>query len=267
MAENWNIYVNWNPWHGCTKVSAGCQHCYVFRQDQMYGAATASDIVRKTASFNLPIKHKRDKSYKIAPGRLFFTCFTSDFLHPDADPWRAECWAMMRERSDCLFYFFTKRIERFQECLPTDWGDGYPNVLVGCTVENQQMADRRLPIFLNLPIRHKSIMVAPMLEAVNLRPYLTSEIEEVAASGESGVDARECDYDWILDLRQQCVERDIAFRFHQTGAYFRKDGHLYRIHRRHQLSQAHKANIDYKIGQYHVPETVKFQWPDDVYHE
>ena len=77
--------------------------------------------------------------------------------------------------------------------------------------------------------------------------------------GESGVEARPCNYDWILSLREQCVERDIPFRFHQTGAHFIKDGKMYRVKRCHQLSQAHKANIDYKIGKYLVPETVKFE--------
>ena len=52
------------------------------------------------------------------------------------------------------------------------------------------------------------------------------------------------------------MEKGIPFRFHQTGAFFRKDGKLYRIKRRYQLSQAHKAGIDYKIGRYYIPETV-----------
>ena len=61
--------------------------------------------------------------------------------------------------------------------------------------------------------------------------------------------------------------RDVAFRFHQTGARFIKDGKMYRIRRCYQLSQAHKANIDYKIGKYLVPETIKFEWKDSDYHD
>lgn len=267
MSEKWDIYVDWNPWHGCTKVSAGCKYCYVYRQDEMYGSNVESSLVRKTAAFNLPIKHKRDKSYKIEPGKVVFTCFTSDFLLKDADEWRPECWDMIRERSDCWFYFFTKRIERFMDCVPADWGNGYENVLVGCTVENQQMADARLPIFKSLPIKHKSIMVAPMLGPVNLEPYLDSTIEEVAVSGESGNEARPCNYDWILSVREQCISKNVPFRFHQTGAIFIKDGKTYRVKRQYQLSQAHKANIDFRIGKYFVPETVLFQWSDSDYHD
>lgn len=233
----------------------------------MYGSEIASNVVRKTGNFNLPIKRKRDKSWKIASNRMVLTCFTSDFLLKEADDWREECWQMMRMRSDLWFYFFTKRIDRLAEVLPKDWGDGYDNVIIGCTVENQELADYRLPIFEQLPINHKSIIVAPMLGSIDIQRYLNESIEEVAVSGESGVDARVCDYDWILNLRQQCVEKDIPFRFHQTGARLLKDGKIYRIHRRHQLSQAHKANIDYKIGKYMVPETVKFEWPEDTYHD
>ena len=266
MAEDWSIYADWNPWHGCTKVSPGCRYCYVYRQDEMYGSEVASSLCRKTAAFNLPVKRKRDKSWKIPPNKVVFTCFTSDFLLQDADPWRPECWAMMRQRSDLWFYFFTKRIDRFAQCIPPDWGCGYPNVLVGCTVENQAMADYRLPVFLAAPIRHKSIIVSPLIGPVDLSPYLNDSIEEVSVGGESGVEARPCNYDWILSIRQQCITRNIPFRFHQTGARLVKDGRLYRIPRRLQLSQAHKADIDFRIGRYFVPETSCYQWQETDYH-
>ncbi len=253
-----NIYVDWNPWHGCTKISDGCRYCYVYRQDEMYGSQISSQLCRKTGNFNLPIKKKRDKSYKIPPKKIIFTCFTSDFLLEDADEWRQECWDMIRTRKDCFFYFFTKRIHRFKECIPNDWGDGYDNVIIGCTVENQKMADFRLPIFKSLPIKHKSIMVSPLLEHVDISEYLDESIEEVAVGGESGVNARPCDYDWILDIRRQCIEKDVPFRFHQTGAYFIKDGKMYRVKRGYQLVQARKANIDYKIGDYFIPEKVAY---------
>ena len=249
-----SIYADWNPWHGCTKLSAGCKYCYVYRQDEMYGSTVASSLCRKTQAFDFPIRRNRAGEYKIPAGRLVMTCFTSDFLLRDADEWRADCWRMMRQRSDCYFYFFTKRIDRLAELLPPDWGEGYENVLIGCTVENQDRADYRLPIFRALPIRHRSIIVSPMLERVDLSPWLDADIEEVCAGGESGTQARPCDYDWILDLRRQCVERDVPFRFHQTGANFIKDGKPYRIKRGYQLEQAAKAGIDYRIGDYFVPE-------------
>ena len=124
------IYASWNPWHGCTKYSEGCRYCYVYRQDEAYGSTVSSEQCRKTQNFNLPMKKKRDGTPKIEPGSIVMTCFTSDFLLKDADEWRDECWEMIKHRDDCMFYFFTKRIERFQECVPADWGDGYDNVIV-----------------------------------------------------------------------------------------------------------------------------------------
>lgn len=171
---------------------------------------------------------------------------------------------MMRERSDCWFYFFTKRIDRLAECLPPDWGEGYDNVMIGCTVENQERADFRLPIFLSLPIKHRSVIVAPMLERVDLSKWLGSGIEEVSAGGESGAHARPCDYAWILDLRRQCVENNVPFSFHQTGAHFIKDGRLYNIERKFQKAQARKAGIDFRIGGNDISETASFREPCDL---
>ena len=71
MAENWEIYADWNPWHGCTKISSGCKYCYVYRQDEMYGSDHSSSECRKTAAYNLPIKRKRDKSWKIESGKMY----------------------------------------------------------------------------------------------------------------------------------------------------------------------------------------------------
>lgn len=65
-----------NPWYGCHKISAGCRHCYVYREDAARGVAVLNSDVHKTSSFRLPISR------------------------------------------DCRFTFFTKRIERFAECLP-----------------------------------------------------------------------------------------------------------------------------------------------------
>ena len=230
--------VTWNPWHGCTKYSEGCRYCYVYRQDEMFGRDSRE--CRKTNDFNLPIRKDRKGNYKIPSGSLIMTCFSSDFLLSDADLWRDECIKMMKERSDCMFYFFTKRIERLNFKVPD-------NVIVGCTCENQKMADYRLPIFKKLDIKYKTIILVPMLERMNIYKYLGSDIYEVNVSGESGSSQqiRALDYDWVLDIRNQCIKANVNFGFHQTGARFIKDGREYRIERKYQISQAKKANIDF----------------------
>ena len=125
------------------------------------------------------------------------------------------------------------------------------------------MADFRLPIFKSLPIKHKSIIASPLISALNLEPYLDDDIEEVSTGGESGLYARVCDFQWILDLREQCIAKNIPFRFHQTGAKLLKDGKLYHIPRRYQHIQAHKANLDFRIGRDFVPETADASLWDD----
>ena len=234
--------VTWNPWHGCTKYSEGCRYCYVYRQDEMFGRDSRE--CRKTNDFNLPIKKDRKGNYKIPSGSLVMTCFSSDFLLSDADSWRDECIEMMRERSDCMFYFFTKRIERLNFKVPD-------NVIVGCTCENQKTADYRLPIFKKLDIKHKTIILAPMLEKMDVSKFLGDDIYEVNVSGESGsspqirAQIRALNYDWVLDIREQCIKANVNFGFHQTGARFIKDGKEYRIERKYQIEQAKKANIDF----------------------
>lgn len=100
-------------------------------------------------------------------------------------------------------------------------------------------------MFLRLPIRRRSVICEPLLGPVELEGFLAGGgVAQVVAGGESGEGARTCDYAWVLSLRDQCARSGVGFHFKQTGARFRKDGRLYAIPRRHQLSQARKAGID-----------------------
>ncbi len=236
--------VVWNTWHGCHKISDGCRNCYVYRTDAKFGKD--SSVVTRNSDFSLPVQLNRNNEYKLQTDEIIYTCFTSDFFLEDADEWRVEAWDMIRTRSDLRFLIITKRIDRFNVSLPEGWGNGYNNVEICCTVENQNRADYRLPIFLDLPIKKRSIICEPLLEPIDLRPYLNSSIKEVVVGGESGCYARLCDYSWVLDIRQQCVEAGVNFYFKQTGARFKKNNKVYIIDRKYQHSQAKKANINYE---------------------
>ena len=201
---------SWNPWHGCNKISPGCLNCYVYRRDKEFDKD--STIVSKNSTFDLPIKKNKKGQYKIPSGSKIATCFTSDFLLDKAD----------------------------------EWNDGYDNVLICCTVENQKMADYRLPIFKKAKIKHKMIVCEPLLENIDLEKYLDSSIEGVLVGGESGIDARICDYEWILNIRNQCLRKKVNFTFRQTGAKLKKDGKVYFIKRKDQFKQVKLANIDIK---------------------
>jgi protein gp37 len=235
----------WNLWHGCHKLSVGCRYCYVYRGDAKHDVD--STIVTKTKSYDLPVQKKRNGDYKVPAGTLVYTCFTSDFFVEDADLWRVEAWDMIRLRDDLTFLMITKRIDRLQESLPADWGNGYDHVTICCTVENQDRADYRLPLYKAAPIKHKIIICEPVLERIDLRPYdIGTWVEQVVVGGESGNEARPCHYDWVLDIREVCVENNVSFWFKQTGAKFVKDGRLYHIRRQFQHSQARKAGINFR---------------------
>lgn len=214
----------WNPWRGCHKFSEGCKYCYIHKGDSRRGIDT--NVVVKTDKFYAPIEKNTKGEYKIKSGQLIYVCFSSDFLIEEADLWRTECWKMIKERNDLHFLFLTKRIERFNQCIPPDWNDGYDNVTVGCTVENQACADFRLNIFNQLPIKHKDIICQPLIGPINLEKYL-SGIELVVVGGESDQDARPLDFEWVKDLHSQCLNKRVKFEFRQCGTRFIKDGQTY----------------------------------------
>jgi protein gp37 len=233
--------ARWDPWRGCHKYSEGCKYCYIHGGDVKRNIDT--NLIVQTNKFDIPIAKNKKGEYKLKSNQLVYTCFSTDFLIEEADTWRKECWRMIKERSDLNFMFLTKRIERFMQCIPDDWNDGYDNVTVGCSVENQDRADYRLSIFSQLPIKHKNIICQPLIEKVNIEKYLNG-VELVVVGGESGINARPLDYEWVLSIREQCINQGVHFVFRQCGTYFNKDGKTYKINVRQLMSQARKANID-----------------------
>lgn len=232
----------WNPWRGCKKCSDGCLHCYIHKCDSKRNVNT-NEII-KTKDFEKPIEKLKSGNYKMKSG-IVYLCFSSDFLIEEADEWRNDCWKMIKERHDCTFLFLTKRIDRFMKCIPEDWEDGYDNVVVCCTIENQKNADYKLSIFYDLPIKHKCITAQPLLERINIEKYLKA-IELVVVGGESDYNARPLDFEWVLNIREQCIRKDVSFEFRQCGTYTIKNGKQYKILTKDLCKQAKLANIDYK---------------------
>jgi protein gp37 len=236
--------MNWEPWTGCYKVSDGCTYCYFYGPNaKRHGQ---SDI-EKTEKFDWPIRTNKKGEYNIKGDKILATCFATDFFLPEADEWREEVWAMIKQRSDIDFLILTKRIDRFLVSLPADWGEGYGNVKIGCTVENQSLADYRLPLFLSYPIKRRFVACSPLLEAIDLLTYLHG-IEHVTVSGESGRDARICDYNWVLNIREQCAKTDTTFWFKGTGSLFRHNGATAKVNPFQQGNLAKELDINISDG-------------------
>ena len=238
--------IIWNPWHGCHKISEGCQHCYMYFLDGKRGIDTSK--VYRTENFNLPVQRRRDGRFKLPSGMQLYVGLSTDFFVEEADEWREEAWRIMRQRPDIVFRLLTKRAHRIKDCLPEDWGDGYENVLLQVTTENQQRADERLPILLDIPAKHKGFMAAPFIGEVDAEEYLaTGQIEEVLCGGENYDGARPCHYEWVKKLSNQCRKHDVTFDFIETGTVFVKEGKTYRIpDKRTQSLQAFKSGLSYK---------------------
>lgn len=246
----------WNPWHGCKKVSEGCQHCYMYFLDRTRDRLT--EDIYKTQSFSYPVQRRRDGSFKIQSGELIRVCMSSDFFLEEADEWRSEAWELMRRRSDVKFFILTKRAERVRGCLPEWWGGGLENVMFSVTCENQKRADERIPILISLPFRHKGIFCAPFIGPVGIEEYLSSgQIEQVICGGENYDGDRPCDFDWVKSLRAECVKYDVTFCFIETGTVFIKDGKRYRI-RGKQL----QSEMAFKSGTYYAGKPIMWKLTD-----
>lgn len=205
----------WNPWRGCHRFSEGCRFCYIHKGDAKRGQDT-NEIVRLEEKFDAPVVKKKNGEYRMKGGQLVYVCFSSDFLLEEADGWRADCWRMMRERSDLQFLFLTKRIERLPQCLP---------------------------VFCSTPVRHRNVICQPMLEKMDIEKYLPY-MELAVVGGESDHDARPLDFQWVLDVREQCRRQGARFNFRQCGTHFIRDGQTYTIPVRQLCAQARKAEID-----------------------
>lgn len=132
-----------------------------------------------------------------------------------------------RRRTDCIFVATTKRPERIKECLPSDWDDGWEHLHLSISIENQEMADRRLPYFLDAPLKHREVFCSPLIAPIALGKYLdTGLIKCVNVGGEMAprADVRPIEYEWVKNLFLETKERNIEFYFHQCGSMFLKNG-------------------------------------------
>ena len=211
--------ISWNPWHGCHKCSPGCQNCFVFKMDKRYGRDT-SIITKGKTTYEL-------KDRACPSGSLVKLCFSSDFFIAEADEWRDGVWETIRRRNDCIFILTTKRPERIRQCLPFDWGNGWENVYMSVSIENQEMVDKRLPYLLDAPLQHREVFCSPLIGPITLGKYLdTGLIRRVNVGGEMAPKdtVRPCQWEWVRDLYLEAKAHDIEFYFHQTGSMFMRDG-------------------------------------------
>lgn len=236
--------VAWNLWHGCHKVSTGCKNCYMFSMDRSYGKDP--EDIHLNNNYLLPISEDRYGLYKYNPGTHFMTNITSDTFLEEAYEWLPYLWSCVRIRKDCIFHIFTKRVDRIKESLPDDW-DSLDNVEIIVSCENQDMANKRFDTIKDIPIKHLSISASPLLECIDFSKWFyTLNIDTIYLSGERDFNPRPCNFEWVKNIKEQCVKAGVNFIFNKTGSMFICNGKTYRIkYKRDQESQAEKAGLNY----------------------
>lgn len=230
----------WNPVVGCSPASEGCDNCYAARiANRFKGTKAFPD------GFHVTLHPERlNEPYRLKRPSRIFVCSMSDIFHPDVpDEFIEHTFKVMRDLPQHTFFVLTKRPERMAE---TAWAicsehhapnDPYvsnwyaPNIWVGVSAENQEMADKHIPQLMGLPVAHRFVSVEPMIGPVDLESYLpivvnrdwlgigtlvqkrVGHIDWVICGAESGPGKRECRTDWPCDLQNQCIETGTPFFF------------------------------------------------------
>ncbi len=249
----WTEY-SWNPVTGCTPISEGCQNCYAKRMtNRLRGRCgyPEDDPFRVTLHperLGEPLRWKKP--------RRVFVCSMGDLFHEDVPRWmRFEVMDIILQAKQHTFLILTKRpanMEEFFEWYYSKAGrtiETIKNLWLGVTAENQQRADERIPILLQIPAAVRFISVEPMLGPVDLTEYFSeydyrptyeyyreflkmqgiesdgkpalfkSGLDWVICGGETGPGARPMNPDWVRSLRDQCQDAGISFFLKSWGEY------------------------------------------------
>ncbi|MHC4496657.1 MAG: DUF5131 family protein, partial [Planctomycetota bacterium] len=219
MAQNSKIEwteSTWNPVTGCTKISAGCKHCYAERMAMRLKAAGSPNyaegfrVTLHEHALEIPLRWKRP--------RTIFVNSMSDLFHKDVPfDFISKIFDVMHQASHHRFQILTKRSRRLLQLnSKLTWPE---NVWMGVTVENNECAFR-IDDLRQTDAAIKFISFEPLLGPI---PDINfKSIDWVIVGGESGPKARPMAPDWATDVRDQCVAASVPFFFKQWGGVNKK---------------------------------------------
>lgn len=174
-----------------------------------------------------------DKATRLAPSRIN-VCPFSDFFNPDADEWRGDAWEIMKRTPEHRWVIVTRFSDRIKECLPADWLDGYPNVMLAIQACTQKQLDKCTRDLFALPAKLRGIWVSPMLEAMDLDEFLMLDLgdggelvkpfQQVVISGDRGQKSdqekyRPCSANWVVDAIKQCRAASVPVFVQSIGRH------------------------------------------------
>lgn len=227
----------WNPITGCTRVSAGCAHCYAHGMHHRFGEVTHGKRVASSdegTNYYVPIPfgelqfHEDRLSQPMSwrNPRVVFVGSMTDMFHEQAKKeWLDDVLDYMEDRH--TFVMLTKRPENIDEKL-YGWcderparhlggGDYLPNLYIGVSVEDHATADARLPALLDAWYGPKLVSYEPALGSLDLTPWLP-KLDGVLAGAETGPKARPAELDWFRSVRNQCAKANVPFFLKQINA-------------------------------------------------
>ena len=236
----------WNPASGCTKISDGCKNCYA---ETMAKRLKAMGIKEYENGFAVTLHPSRLREpLERKKPTMYFVCSMGDLFHEDVPfEFIYKIWVVMINSSQHTFQVLTKRPDRMFEFISvyapvramtgeTYGTDFLPkNIWLGVTAENQEQADKRIPILIDTPAAVRFVSIEPMLGEINLQklhrkmvngapaypcnePYLF-DLDWVIVGGETGANARPMHPDWVRSIKEQCEEAKVPFFFKQWGEF------------------------------------------------
>jgi len=224
MAETkiaWTHYT-FNPWMGCTKVSPGCAHCYAetlvkgkMGLPGLWGPR-GTRMLTGIANWAKPWRWNRnaqagDPLHRVFVGSL---CDWAED-NPVANEARPRLWRLIRETPALTWQLLTKRPENIAKWLPADWGDGWPNVWLGTSIENNDYVWRARELA-KIPAVVRFISYEPALGPLDQLDLLG--IDWLIYGGESGPGYRGHEIEWPRTMRDRCAAAGVAFFYKQSPA-------------------------------------------------
>ena len=228
MGENseieWTDHT-FNPWIGCTNISPGCDHCYAEAMARQFGHAKWGDHPRNRtsqANWAKPISwNRRAGEFKREHGRrqrVFCASMADVFDNQAPSDWRADLFAFILECRRLDWLLLTKRPQNIAKMLPNDWQDGYRNVWLGITAEDQERFDQRWKHLKAIPAAIKFVSYEPAIGPLRL-PNDGPLPNWLISGGESGPGARRTKPRWVRDIISECRRMDVVPFHKQWGNY------------------------------------------------
>lgn len=223
MAQHTTIewtQATWNPVRGCTKISAGCKHCYAERFAERFRGVAGHPYEQ---GFDLRLIPERlGDPLRWNEPRTIFVNSMSDLFHPDVpDYYISKVFEVMKIARWHTFQVLTKRAPRLCEMLSTLLREAaeYEHIWWGVSVENKRDGLPRVEYLRRTPVPVKFLSVEPLLEDLGMIDL--TGLSWVIVGGESGPGARLMQKEWVLSLRKQCISAGVPFFFKQWGGVWK----------------------------------------------